>query len=186
MFDVLLVGVAAALRIAVAAMKGVLARGEKSGGTHGEEFVRTGPERPIDATLRAERARHGLFAADYRGAEETAKDKRGPLSCREGIAEFGAASEPERAVTEASEEGCPFLHQGVRLRVRSVASSRALGASACRTRETLAVRRESNVTPSSLVGHMESARIADTSEKSLAMSAVEQSTGRTAAYCGHT
>ena len=63
MFSVLAVGVAAALGRAVAAMKGVLARGEEGGGIRGEEGARAGPERPIDATLRAERARHGLLPA---------------------------------------------------------------------------------------------------------------------------
>ena len=76
-------------------MKGVLARGEEGVGARGEQFARAGPERPIDATLRAERARHGFLAADDRGEEETALDKDGPLSCGEGVTEFGAASEPE-------------------------------------------------------------------------------------------
>ena len=56
-FDVLVVGVAAALRSAVAAKKGVLARREEGGGARGEKLVRAGPERPIYATLCTERAR---------------------------------------------------------------------------------------------------------------------------------
>ena len=94
-FGVLIVGVAVALRRAVAAMNGVLARGEEGGGARGKEFARAGPERPIDATLRAARARHWFLAADDRGEEETALDKDNLLSCREGVTEFGAASEPE-------------------------------------------------------------------------------------------
>ena len=58
-FDVLVVGVAAALRRAVAAMKGVLARGEEG---VGEQFARAGPERPIDATLRACNTILGLYS----------------------------------------------------------------------------------------------------------------------------
>ena len=72
------VGIAAALRRAVAAMKGVLTRGKEGCGARGEEFARAGHERPNDAALRAERARHGLLAADDRGEEETALDKDGP------------------------------------------------------------------------------------------------------------
>ena len=94
-FYVLVVGVAAALGRAVAAPKGVLARGEEGGGAGGEEIAGVGPERPIDTTLRAKWARHGFFAADDRGKEETALDKDGPLSCGEGFTEFSAASEPE-------------------------------------------------------------------------------------------
>ena len=50
-FDVLMVGVAAALHLhsAVAAIKGVLAQGEEGGGARGEEFAIAGPERPISA-----------------------------------------------------------------------------------------------------------------------------------------
>ena len=83
------VGVAMALGRAVAALKGELARGEEGGGVRGEELAGAGPERPIDTTLRAERARHD------RGEEETALDKDGPLGCGEGVTEFSAASEPE-------------------------------------------------------------------------------------------
>ena len=64
-FYVRVVGVAAALGRAVASMKGVLARGEEGGGVRGDELARAGPERPIDTTLRAERARHGFLAVDF-------------------------------------------------------------------------------------------------------------------------
>ena len=94
-FYLRVVGVAAALGRAMAALKGVLARGEEGGGARGEEIAGVGPKRPIDTTLRAERARHGFLAADDRGEEETALDKDGPLGCGEGVAEFSAASEPE-------------------------------------------------------------------------------------------
>ena len=108
-FGALVVGVAAALGKAVAALKGVLARGEVGSGVRGEGLARAEPGRPIDATLHAERARHGFLAANDRGEKETALDKDGPLSCGEGVTEFGAVSEPERAVTETAEESCPFL-----------------------------------------------------------------------------
>ena len=56
-------GVATTLHSAVAVINGVLARGEEDGGARGEELVRAGPESPIYATLRTERAKHGLLAA---------------------------------------------------------------------------------------------------------------------------
>ena len=43
----LVVGVAAALRSAVAAIKGVLARWEEGGGARGEEFARAGGRRVL-------------------------------------------------------------------------------------------------------------------------------------------
>ena len=84
-FGVFVVGVAAALGRAVAALKGVLARGEEGVGVRGEELARAGPERPIDSTLRAERARHRFLAANDRGEEEMALDNNGPLGCGEGV-----------------------------------------------------------------------------------------------------
>ena len=80
------VGVAMTFGRAVAALKGVLARGEEGGGARGEEIAGVGPERPVDTTLHAEWARHGFFAANDRGEEETALDKDGPLSCGERVA----------------------------------------------------------------------------------------------------
>ena len=58
---------------------------EEGGGARGEKIARAGPERPIDTTLRAERARHGFLAANDRGEEETALDKDGSLRLSESV-----------------------------------------------------------------------------------------------------
>ena len=59
LFYVRVVGVATTFGRAVAALKGVLARGEEDGGVGGEEITGVGPERPVDTTIRAEWARYG-------------------------------------------------------------------------------------------------------------------------------